>query len=163
MNSVATTVTSIQYGALPWRRVNGAIEILLITSRNTRRWIVPKGWPMPERSPRESVAQEALEEAGILGEVAQKPLGWFHYDKVRKSGEVVPCKVQVFPMEVVRQRRTWLEKAARQTQWCSPQEALTHVGEAGLRQIIVKFAKASGIHMVRHTTPRAVARVKGAA
>ena len=142
--SGATQVASIQYGALPWRRAGEAIEILLITTRNTRRWIVPKGWPLLGRTPRECAAQEALEEAGVSGKVAEKPLGWFHYDKLRKSGEVVPCKVQIYPMEVSRQRSAWAEKAMRQTRWCSPQEALSHVSEPGLRQLITKFAKAFG-------------------
>jgi 8-oxo-dGTP pyrophosphatase MutT (NUDIX family) len=142
--SGATQVASIQYGALPWRRAGEAIEILLIITRNTRRWIVPKGWPLLGRTPRECAAQEALEEAGVSGKVAEKPLGWFHYDKLRKSGEVVPCKVQIYPMEVSRQRSAWAEKTMRQTRWCTPQEALAHVSEPGLRQLISKFAKTSG-------------------
>jgi 8-oxo-dGTP pyrophosphatase MutT (NUDIX family) len=132
---------NIQYAALPWRRTEGTVEILLITTRNTRRWIVPKGWPLTDRTPGECAAQEALEEAGVLGKVGEKPLGWFSYDKLRKSGEVLHCKVQVYAMEVALQRRSWAEKAARQTRWCSPQEALTHVSEPGLRQIISKFAQ----------------------
>jgi len=104
---------------------------------------VPKGWPLVGRTPRECAAQEALEEAGVLGEVGEKPLGWFSYDKLRKSGEVLHCKVQVYAMEVARQRRTWAERATRQTRWCSPQEALAHVSEPGLRQIISKFARAT--------------------
>ena len=151
----STASPSIQYAALPWRRAGGAIEILLITSRNTRRWIVPKGWPLTGRSPRECAAQEALEEAGVLGEVSQKPLGWFRYDKLRKSGEVVPCKVQVFAMQVARQRRVWAEKSARQTRWCSPQEALAHVSEPGLKSLISKFARASGGPPRRHPPARA--------
>ena len=141
--SGAALPANIQYGALPWRRTDGAVEILLITTRNTRRWIVPKGWPLAGRTPSECAAQEALEEAGVLGEMDQKPLGWFSYDKLRKSGEVLHCKVQVYAMEVARQRRSWAEKAARQTRWCSPQEALSHVSEPGLRQIISKFARAA--------------------
>ena len=137
----AATLSQIQYGVLPWRRVEGALEFLLITTRNTGRWIVPKGWPLPGRSPRECAAQEALEEAGILGDVAAAPLGWFHYDKLRKSGEVVPCKVQVYPMEVTRQRRSWVEKSARLTHWCSLEEALSRVAEPGLRQLILKFSR----------------------
>ena len=153
MSSAASPAASIQYAALPWRKAHGAIEILLITSRNTRRWIVPKGWPMTGRTARESVAQEALEEAGVLGEVAAKPLGWFRYDKLRKSGEIVPCRVGLYAMEVARQQRSWPEKTARQTRWCSPKEALTHVSEPGLRQLISKFAKTSAAGLGRHIAP----------
>jgi 8-oxo-dGTP pyrophosphatase MutT (NUDIX family) len=115
VSSTVSNIARIQYAALPWRRVDNAIRILLITTRNTRRWIVPKGWPLEGYTPRECAAQEALEEAGVLGEVSPKPLGWFCYNKLRKTGEIVPCRVQVYPMEVLRQRRTWEEKAARQT------------------------------------------------
>jgi 8-oxo-dGTP pyrophosphatase MutT (NUDIX family) len=152
MSSPALAASNIQYAALPWRRTADAVEILLITTRNTKRWIVPKGWPLDGRSPRECAAQEALEEAGVLGEVGRKPLGWFSYDKLRKSGEVLHCKVQVYAMEVARQRRSWAEKAARQTRWCSPQEALTHVSEPGLRQIISKFARATHPELKRTGT-----------
>lgn len=145
MSSPAAPVAHIQYAALPWRKTGDGVQILLITSRNTKRWIIPKGWPLVGRTPPESAAQEALEEAGVMGAVGPKPLGWFHYDKLRKSGEIVPCKVQVFALEVNRQRREWPEKSARHTRWCTPQEALTHVGEPGLRRIITDFARAGAI------------------
>ena len=132
----------IQYGVLPWRIMGGVLQILLITTRNTRRWIVPKGWPIDGLSPRECVAQEALEEAGVDGTVSRKALGWFSYDKLRKSGELLPCKVQVFAMEVTRQHSSWPEKAVRHLRWVTPQEALAHVGEPGLRQIITDFGHA---------------------
>jgi 8-oxo-dGTP pyrophosphatase MutT (NUDIX family) len=105
---------------------------------------VPKGWPFLGRTPSECAAIEALEEAGVLGEVAAKTLGSFHHNKRRKSGEIVPCKVHIFTMEVVRQRRRWPEKRARETCWCSLKEALSKVTEPGLRRLIAKFAKASG-------------------
>jgi 8-oxo-dGTP pyrophosphatase MutT (NUDIX family) len=159
----ASTVSNIQYAALPWRRAEGVIEFLLITTRNTGRWIVPKGWPLTGRTPAECAAQEALEEAGLIGKVATEPVGWFHYDKQRKSGEVVACKVQVYPMEVARQRRSWAEKTVRQTHWCTLDEALSRVGEPGLRQLIQKFAKTRHVgtrhvsvrHVKRTTPPRA--------
>src|SRR6201999_3255697 len=113
MSSAAAPVAHIQYAALPWRKSGDVLEILLITSRNTKRWIVPKGWPLAGHTPAECAAQEALEEASVVGVVASQPLGWFHYDKLRKSGETVSCKVQVFALEVSRQRRDWPEKSAR--------------------------------------------------
>jgi len=144
VSSVASQVPNVQYAALPWRKAEGAIEILLITTRNTGRWIVPKGWPLVGRTPSECAGLEALEEAGVLGEVAVETLGSFHYNKRRKSGEIVPCKVHVFAMEVVRQRRSWAEKSSRKTCWCSLDEALARVTEPGLRRLIAKFAKSSG-------------------
>jgi 8-oxo-dGTP pyrophosphatase MutT (NUDIX family) len=134
----------VQYAALPWRRARGEVEILLVTTRRTRRWIVPKGWPIPGCTPAQCAAHEAFEEAGIAGEIAEKPLGSFRYEKRRKSGELLPCKVDVFPLEVLRQRRTWPEKAARSTCWCSPEEALARVREPGLRRVIARFARSAG-------------------
>jgi 8-oxo-dGTP pyrophosphatase MutT (NUDIX family) len=144
VSRTAVHVPNVQYAALPWRRTAGAIEILLITTRNTRSWIVPKGWPLDGRTPSECAAHEALEEAGVLGEVATEALGTFRYNKRRKSGEFVPCEVHVFAMEVVRQRRSWAEKAARDICWCSLEEALARVTEPSLKRLIAKFGKMSG-------------------
>jgi 8-oxo-dGTP pyrophosphatase MutT (NUDIX family) len=137
-------LSNIQYAALPWRRAEGALEILLITTRNTKNWIVPKGWPLVGHTPSECAAHEALEEAGVLGEMAEEALGSFHYNKRRKSGEVVVCKVHVFAMKVLQRRRNWPEKAAREVRWCPLDEALARVTEPSLRRLIAKFAKASG-------------------
>ncbi len=133
---------NVQYAALPWRVVDGALEVLLITTRNTRRWIVPKGWPIAEYTPEACAAYEAMEEAGVSGVVDPRALGTFHYDKLRKSGEVLACKVYVFPMKVTRRRRKWAEKSVRNCEWCSIDEAVSRVTEAGLRRLIKKFAKA---------------------
>jgi len=153
----AWRVSNVQYAALPWRRAEGTVEILLVTTLNTGRWIVPKGWPLAGRTPSESAAHEALEEAGVLGEVAAEPLGSFHYKKRRKSGEIVPCNVHVFTMEVLRQRRRWAEKSAREVCWCSLEDALARVTERGLRRLIVKFARTSGERVKRCDTARMAA------
>lgn len=131
----------VQYAALPWRVSNGALQILLVTTRNTRRWIVPKGWPIPHRAPPECAAREAFEEAGVVGDVASEPLGAFTYEKQLKSGEKVTCNVEVFPLAVARQSRAWPEKRARQTDWCSVEEALSRIAEPGLRRIVAKLMK----------------------
>ena len=137
-------VASVQYAALPWRQSEQTVEILLVTTRRTRRWIVPKGWPIPGCTPSQCAAHEAFEEAGIDGDIAERPLGSFHYEKRRKTGELLPCKVDVFPMQVLHQRRTWPEKAVRTTCWCSPEEALARVQEPGLRRLIARFARSAG-------------------
>jgi 8-oxo-dGTP pyrophosphatase MutT (NUDIX family) len=143
VSRTAAQVPNIQYAALPWRRTEGAVEILLITTRNTRSWIVPKGWPLVGLTPDESAAHEALEEAGVSGEVAKEALGSFHYNKRLKSGDIISCKVHVFSMEVAHQRRSWAEKAARDICWCSLDEALARVKEPSLKRLIAKFAKTS--------------------
>ena len=141
MSSVGSVSTESQYAALPWRWTDDHLEILLITTLTTRRWVVPKGWPMAGCSPSECAAREALEEAGVVGEMASSPLGSFSYGKRRKTGETVPCKVAVFALEVARQRRTWPEKSVRETCWCSVDEALARVTELGLKRLIAKFAR----------------------
>jgi len=144
--ALASTIASrsrcrVQYAALPWRVNEGELEILLITTLKTRRWIVPKGWPIEALSPRECAAREALEEAGVSGSIGAKPIGSFRYFKRRKDGDTVPCKVDVFALEVTTQRRSWAEKRAREFRWCTLEEALASVGEPGLRQVIAAFAE----------------------
>ena len=89
MGDGSSRETAVQYAALPWRRSEAGVEILLIKTRKTGRWVVPKGWPVDKRTPSESASYEALEEAGVLGDIATEPLGSFRYGKTRKSGEVV--------------------------------------------------------------------------
>ena|SRR5947207_10968552 len=143
MSSVALKVPGVQYAALPWRRVHGELQILLVTTLNTRRWIVPKGWPIPGLAPCDCAAAEAAEEAGVRGDVQPAPLGSFQYEKRQKSGDTLQCKVEVFAMEVQRQRHNWPEKGTREVCWCSVEEALARVGEPGLRRLIARFGKAT--------------------
>lgn len=130
---------SAQYAALPYRLSGDGVEILLITSRRTRRWIVPKGWPIEGLDPAASAAREALEEAGISGEVDKTPIGNFHYVKETKHGANLPCRVELFALKVLRQRRTWIEKEEREQRWFSVEEAARAVGEPQLRRLILKF------------------------
>lgn len=142
MRSVVSGVANLQYAALPWRRAqNGLVEILLITTRRTRRWIVPKGWPVPGLLPHQCAALEAFEEAGIEGEAAVRPIGSFPYDKHRKSGETVACTVLLFPLATTRQNSSWPEKGERETRWCSLEEAIGLVGDPGLSRLIRKLGK----------------------
>jgi 8-oxo-dGTP pyrophosphatase MutT (NUDIX family) len=153
MTAVSKT-SNVQYATLPWRKSGDTLEILLITTLRTHRWIVPKGWPMEGKSPQDAAAQEAMEEAGISGNVAKSPLGSFQYNKLRKNGETVSCKVDVFPMEVAHQRRMWAEKHRREKQWFSVEEALERVTEPGLRRLIVKFAGSGARRMPRTAAAR---------
>jgi 8-oxo-dGTP pyrophosphatase MutT (NUDIX family) len=155
-NSVACSPAA-QYAALPWRKSrDNTIEILLVTTRRTGRWIVPKGWPIAGCSPSKSAAREAFEEAGVVGVIASEPLGSFPYDKARKAGGTVRCRVEVFALKVTQQRRSWPEKTLRQTRWCAADEALALAGDKGLRRVIAKFAEGSGAGR-KHTADRAAA------
>lgn len=127
-----------QCGALPFRTTpSGEVEVLLITSRETRRWVIPKGWPMKKRSLAQSAAREAYEEAGVTGEISKKPLGSYVYEKRLKSRDVVPCEVDVFPLRVRRQADRWPEMRERDVRWFSPGEAAGLVDEAALGALIL--------------------------
>jgi hypothetical protein len=134
-------VKGLQFAALPWRLHEGKLEILLLTSRESKRWIIPKGWPIEGLSPAASAAQEAFEEGGAVGKVSFERLGSYHYFKRLKNNITVPCKVDVYPLEVVRMRRDWLEKDQRILRWCTPQEAAAAVSESDLKLLIRKFAR----------------------
>jgi 8-oxo-dGTP pyrophosphatase MutT (NUDIX family) len=117
------------------------LEILLITTLTSRRWLVPKGWPVDGCSPSECAALEAFEEAGVVGTASPQVIGSFDHLKRRKAGGAILCHVDVFALEVERQRRTWPEKALRETHWCSVEEAMARVSDTGLRRLIAKFAR----------------------
>ena len=124
-----------QYAALPWRRVT-ELEILLITSRETQRWVIPKGWPMDGLSEAEAAAQEAYEEAGIRGTMATPSAGFYTYAKRVRGGGKTRCRVDVFAMEVTEILDLWPEAHQRRRQWFTPQEAARHVNEPELAEII---------------------------
>jgi 8-oxo-dGTP pyrophosphatase MutT (NUDIX family) len=129
-----------QYAALPWRRrADGAVEVLLITSRETRRWVIPKGWPIKTLTPGDTAAQEAFEESGVLGQLARKSLGVFHYDKRLKSGRLQHVRVRVFALEVREERPAWPELGQRARQWQTPDDAAGMVDEPELRALLAKF------------------------
>ncbi len=127
-----------QYAALPYR-IADEVEVLLISSRETRRWILPKGWPMKGRKPHAAAAQEALEEAGVKGKISKEPVGFYHYLKRMKNGSQQTCHVTVFPMRVSRQRKTWPEMHQRVTRWFPLHEAAELVGEPELQEVIRNF------------------------
>ena len=135
-------VEQVQYGTLPFREeADGSLRLLLITSRETRRWVVPKGWPMRGRKPYEAAAQEALEEAGVRGKTEKRPIGDYHYWK-RGDAAFGLCRVEVFPMLVDRIEGSWPEQTQRRREWFEPEAAAQLVDEPGLQAIITAFAAA---------------------
>ncbi|HEX8527656.1 NUDIX domain-containing protein, partial [Allosphingosinicella sp.] len=126
-----------QYGVLPVREAPGnALEVLLITSRDTRRWVVPRGNPLPGKTPVESAAQEAFEEAGITGVVEPEEIGRYSYAKRKRYGADVPAQVHLFRMEVQAESDDWPEKSERERRWFSAQEAAAAVAEPELADVI---------------------------
>jgi 8-oxo-dGTP pyrophosphatase MutT (NUDIX family) len=136
----------VQYAALPWRVSDaGVLEVMLLTSRGTHRWIIPKGWPMKGKKPAEVASREAYEEAGLVGEsVGKRPIGFFHYAK-RLTRDVILCEVQVFLFRVEQQLDNWPEKSERTTQWFEANEAASMVDEGGLAEIIAAYASRSSL------------------
>jgi ADP-ribose pyrophosphatase YjhB (NUDIX family) len=131
---------ALQYAALPYRRrADGGIEVLLITSRETRRWIIPKGWPASGLSPHDSARNEAMEESGAIGRIGERSIGFYHYTKL-VAGEGLPCKVEVFLLEVEEQLTSWPEQGQRDLQWVGLQEASETVQEPELSALIRNLA-----------------------
>jgi len=135
----ALPLERLQYAALPWRKTN-RLEIMLVSSRETRRWIIPKGWPMAGRSGSAAAGIEAMEEAGLLGVIAKEPIGQYFYEK-RFSRYVQACRVEVFPLRVVRQRDDWPEKHERSTKWFAAEEAKELISEPELSELIGMFIR----------------------
>ena len=134
-----TVPVRLQVAALPWRRQDDVLEIMLITSRDTGRWVLPKGWPEAREPLCAAAAREAAEEAGLAGRVSPLEIGRYFYAKALASGEEVPCEVPVFPLYVDTVAESWKEKNARVRKWVPFAEGATMVHEPDLRQIIAYF------------------------
>jgi 8-oxo-dGTP pyrophosphatase MutT (NUDIX family) len=126
-----------QMAALPWRLGrDGGIEVLMVTSRVSGHWLIPKGWPMPGKTDPEAARIEALEEAGITGKISPIALGSYRYDKLRKDGTSIECTVTVYPLAVNEERKNWRERASRQRRWFPLEEAAAKAYEPGLRALL---------------------------
>jgi 8-oxo-dGTP pyrophosphatase MutT (NUDIX family) len=138
-----------QVAALPVRRAgDGGIEVLLVTSRETRRWIIPKGWPVAGMKDHKAAAREALEEAGLAGRIGKVPLGSYETWKLLDSA-LVPLWMDVYLLHVERELATWREKVQRERRWVRPSEAVRLVEEPGLRALLEQAVDA-GSTLLEH-------------
>jgi 8-oxo-dGTP pyrophosphatase MutT (NUDIX family) len=128
-----------QIAALPWRRHKGQLEVLLITSRETKRWVIPKGWPMDHLMDFNAAKQEAFEEAGVTGRVRRKAVGRYDYDK-RDELVSLPCRVDVYALEVEKELARWPERKERKREWFKPHEAALRVQETELKHLLLAFS-----------------------
>jgi 8-oxo-dGTP pyrophosphatase MutT (NUDIX family) len=133
-----------QYGALCWRRGDDAgIQVLLVTSRETGRWIIPKGWPIAGLPPEATAAREAWEEAGVRGTPSPRPLGVYAYDKVIDRAcappRSLPCVVAVYAVETSGRARDFPESDERRCKWMSRKKAARKVAEPELSALIAAF------------------------
>lgn len=131
---------------MPWRRTGKGLQIMLITSRDTHRWVLPKGWPEGVEQLFDTAAREAAEEAGIGGTISHLEFGRYFYGKVLPSGMERRCEVLVFPMEVDEIATAWPEKKERKRKWFSPAEAARLVKEQDLGELIERFSENTRQH-----------------
>ncbi len=115
------------------------IQVLLVTSRDTGRWIIPKGWPIAGATDAGSAEREAWEEAGVLGKMLPLCLGVYAYDKVVVPGRSIPCVVAVYPLRVTELKKRFPERKQRRRKWFSLEDAIRKVAEPELRQILAEF------------------------
>ena len=113
---------------------------MLLTSRETHRWVISKGWPIRGKRPAQVAAQEAYEEAGLVGQIiGKRPVGRFQYEKQRTKKAAL-CEVRAFSFRVECQLDDWPEKSEWGTKWFDAVEAASLVNEGGLAEIIDRFA-----------------------
>ncbi|KIC43799.1 NUDIX hydrolase [Ruegeria sp. ANG-S4] len=130
----------VQCAALCTRINNGQPEVLLITSRNTGRWIIPKGWPIDGLDGAGTARQEAWEEAGVRAmSVDPDPIGRFTYDKVLKDGSAQPVLTWIYHLEVKDLAEDYPEVGQRNRVWLSPAIAAERVQEHELRDLLQKM------------------------
>lgn len=134
------TPAHVQSAALPWRMGKDGVEVLLVTSRETGRWILPKGWPEKGETLSFAARREAYEEAGIRGRIADTSLGIYYYTKAAASGLARRCEVHVFALEVDKAEKRWPEKQERHRCWLPPSEAAKRVGEPALAEMLNDFS-----------------------
>ncbi|WP_172328380.1 NUDIX hydrolase [Mangrovicoccus sp. HB161399] len=123
----------------------GGIKVLLVTSRDTGRWVVPKGWPMDGKKPWAAAKIEALEEAGAIGSIRDEPLGSYGYVKLLGDGTGMSCRVDVYPMLVSKLKKRWKERGQRKRRWVSAGKAAEMVHEPELQEIFRLLAAAKRV------------------
>ncbi|WP_369796014.1 NUDIX hydrolase [Puniceibacterium sp. IMCC21224] len=120
---------------------SGNLKILLVTSRDTGRWVMPKGWTMDGHKPWAAAEIEALEEAGAKGYIAREEIGTYRYPKILDGGGIIPCRVRVYPMIVEKLLKHWKERHERTRRWFSPKSAARKVDEEDLSKLLKSLSK----------------------
>ena len=128
-----------QYAALCYRMRKDAVQVLLVTSRDSGRWVIPKGWPMKGRSAAEAAEIEAWEEAGVTGNLKDHCLGVYSYFKGLDDAHSLPVVVAVYPLLVTDVADDFPEASQRRRKWFDAKKASGRVVEPELRRILRKF------------------------
>src|SRR6056297_286760 len=134
-----------QIAALPMRwKKDGTFQVLMVTSRDTGRWIMPKGWTMDGKKPWAAAEIEALEEAGAVGYIGREVIGTHSYKKKLEDGSSLKCHVDVYPMVVEHLKRNWKERGERKRRWFTAKSAAKRVNEPKLAKLLKSLSKKPG-------------------
>ncbi|KAA9010193.1 NUDIX hydrolase [Histidinibacterium aquaticum] len=141
LSGAAKTDPRTQFAVLPWRISKGKLKVCLVTSRETGRWILPKGWPMGGATPAQAAGNEAWEEAGLKGDIAPQPIGLYSYRK-RLGSDELPVIVVVYAMRVTEAAADYPERGQRKRKWM------------GLKKASERLSDEELAHIVRHFDPK---------
>lgn len=130
-----------QFAAIPWIILPEGLRFLLISSRDTGRWVIPKGWAEAGLEGWEVAEMEAFEEAGVAGDIDRTPLGTYTYKKKLHFFSRIRCRVEVYGLQVTEQRRKWPEARQRRLNWVQPEVASESVAEPELAEILMAFER----------------------
>lgn len=128
-----------QCAALPFKEEAGETWIMLITSRDTGRWILPKGWAEKRMTGAEQASKEAYEEAGIVGQISPQSICRYRYTK-RLTHTIVDCSVKVFPLQVTQLLDDWPEAHQRRREWFTIGQAAMHIDDSELVTMLLSIA-----------------------
>jgi 8-oxo-dGTP pyrophosphatase MutT (NUDIX family) len=126
-----------QYGAICWRKADTGLDVLLITSRETGRWVIPKGWPIKGMTAAATAAREAWEEAGVEGKLCETCLGVFSYQKIMPEDQPILCAVAIYGLRVEKLSRRYPEQRQRRRKWFTAREAADLVAEPELSALLL--------------------------
>ena len=133
-------VTALQYAALPLQERDGETCVLLVTSRETHRWVLPKGWGEKGLTGAQVAAKEAFEEAGIQGIAGDSSVGRYRYTKRLRKGRTVECEVEVYPLAVNVLLPVWPESKQRRREWFTLAQAALVIDDGELVPLLLQMA-----------------------
>jgi 8-oxo-dGTP pyrophosphatase MutT (NUDIX family) len=133
-----------QVGAIPMRKAEtGELQVLLVTSRDTGRWVIPKGWRSRRLKDSAAAAREAKQEGGVTGRITRVPIGQYRYRK-RQGSTARTVDVAVFLLKVRKQKKRWTEQEQRHRAWFNIKTASRRVREPRLRSLILSLGAIAG-------------------
>lgn len=134
------TGARLQYGALCYKLTRKGVQVLLVTSRDTGRWLLPKGWPIDGLTPALSAAREARDEGGVKGVVREECIGLVRYNKLMPDQTAIACIIAIFPLRVQNLARRYREMNQRQRKWLTPEQAAALVQEPDAAALFLAFS-----------------------